>query len=279
MAQKNDINRLKYLMDLDEALRNAEKTIPKTSSLQLEKLKNKFYTLAGEEFDRSVLGEIYESAFDNIINKQADQYYSKSPKDIRKELVYSFTEMEHQRRRNNFLKYTESLFQQVECIVNFLFHKKDIEKYLTTKFNETFVVNGKPAYNETSPATVGKSLFDGKITRSDEIRSFISDDRDASITIKFKTVLYIFYYEGRVFYSPYKELLDIFNEIRQVRNFFHGYKSSKLDSDINIGNTLNYDQRIVDAARNDSSIKFLAYQGFLSTFTPKIFNSSNFKSL
>ena len=261
---------LEYMMYLDEAIRQVEKKIPENPKVKLLKLK--FLELAGNEFDRSVLKEVHEYTIEEIIIKQANGFYNDQyPKPIKNELIGWYSEMEHQHRRNNFLKFSESVFQQIECFVNFIVLNQKAIDYVAQRFDSNFINNDKPII-------VGKSIFDSRINNSTELTiSFLRSDK-ATIKTKFKMALYIYFFDGNIYYSPYKKILDTFEEIRQVRNFFHGFKLSDLEHKTLHGQDLDWDQKIVHDVRLKGYIKFLSYQGFLAEFNEKVLSSRNYKN-
>ena len=262
-----DPSRLEFMMYLDEALREVEKQMPQ--SQQVKMLKSKFFDLAGSEFDRSILGEVHELTVEEILNKQANGFYNNiNPKSIRDELIGWFSEMEHQHRRNNFLKFSESIFQQIECLTNCLVINQQAIDYVINNFNLSFTNN--------NPITVGSSIFGTKINNSSQLSISFMQSESATITIKFKMALYVYYFDGKVFFSPYKKILDTFTEIRQIRNFFHGFKMSDLEERLLKELSLDYDQIIVNRARSKAYSKFLIYQGFLADFVEGILSAKNY---
>ena len=80
--EKTDPKRLKFLMDLDEAIQAFEKEHP--SNNKVTKIKDRFYSLSNQEFTRSTLREIHELAIEDILEKQAQKFYENFPADIQK---------------------------------------------------------------------------------------------------------------------------------------------------------------------------------------------------
>lgn len=67
------------------------------------------------------ISDIHEQCIEDIIHNQASDFYKDFIlTEIRTQLIADFIKMEHWRRRNNFQEFCMAMYQQIECIVNYL---------------------------------------------------------------------------------------------------------------------------------------------------------------
>jgi len=64
----------------------------------------------------SLVQNIYEYCIENIIDKQAEEFYSDFK--IKEKLIEDYKNMEHERRRDDFERFCLSMYQQIELIMN-----------------------------------------------------------------------------------------------------------------------------------------------------------------
>lgn len=79
-----------------------------------------------------IMNEIYEHCIRRVVEKQASEFYSKFPineKVLKKNLIYDFSEMEYNHRRDRFYEFSLCLYQQIEGVVNFLFENGYEERW------------------------------------------------------------------------------------------------------------------------------------------------------
>lgn len=111
--------RIKFLIDIDESIDKLSKDFPHEPIIN--KLQDKFYNLANKEVIKSAYQGLHELTVEDVLKKQASEFYKDFPQSIKKELIESFVEMEHQRRRDNYFEFCISLLGQIECVVNYYF--------------------------------------------------------------------------------------------------------------------------------------------------------------
>ena len=82
------------------------------------------------------LSQIYEYCIEKIILEQADNFYKHFPiKEITSQLKEDFRRMEEFRRKNRFDDYSLALYQQIECIVNYIFSQEPFAKTINYLWN------------------------------------------------------------------------------------------------------------------------------------------------
>lgn len=86
--------------------------------------------------DDGRLSQIYEYCIERIIREQADNFYRNFPiKEIVGRLKEDFKRMEEYRRKNRFDDYSLALYQQIECIVNYIFSQESFVKTINMLWN------------------------------------------------------------------------------------------------------------------------------------------------
>jgi len=104
----------------------------------LEKIKN---TSSLDEISKhSVIQDIHEHCIENVIIKQANDFYSDFKlEEISSKLVFDFVKMEHERRRDDFENFSLCTFQQIENITNYVFDRMILSEWenenLKLRFN------------------------------------------------------------------------------------------------------------------------------------------------
>ena len=68
-----------------------------------------------------LITRIHEYCVEEIIEKQAEEFYKDFPiEEIKEQLIFDFKEMEHQRNRDNFWKFSLHIYRQIEHIMKYL---------------------------------------------------------------------------------------------------------------------------------------------------------------
>ena len=292
MMEKLDPNRLKFMMDIDQALREVEKQMPDDSLVT--EIKSKFYDLAGSQFDRTVLGEIHEYAIEDIIKRQAEGLYKNFPASIKKELIHEYIEMEHQMRRDKFYNFCLYLYKQVECCIAYALLSDKFVQKLTKSRRDSIFRNQNITRDKESGAvktyifTHGNNIqydllnyFDSNINKWFKLQDwdnlFKENTKQISSVLinmgfpnKLKIVLHQVKFKSQVSESEFTKDLIIFETIRQSRHLAHGGKMSATESKITEGIELDDKEKLfIDAHKNRYS-NYLLYHGFLAEFVRNI---------
>lgn len=172
------------------------------------------------------INQIYEYCIEEIIRKQANEFYTDFPlQSIKDTLIGDFIRMESFRRKDNFGDFCLSLYQQIECITNKLCEKKDLSD-ITEK------MWGQPAYlkiekdkelsiySRSGDYTIASLLF-GKTNAFEKSRKSLQ----AQYAIdKIRTIVYFLGYKAKMKNSDFDSFLEItslLNDIYQCRNMNH----------------------------------------------------------
>ena len=288
-----DAKRLKFLMDVDETIDKLSKDFPQEP--MINKLKEKFFSLANKQFIKSAYQGIHELTVEDVIKKQASEFYKYFPQTIKNELVESFVEMEHQRRRDNFWEFCIQIYKQVECYTNHLFKSETLLLIIINKWQDKTFTNTSIKWDTQTNSYssfeykygnvryyefLGYKKTNGSSFKKDDYKSHfentsysvIEDSKRFSyFQAKFKIVLYILFFDENVNEEIFKKNMDLFYEIQQSRNVIHGGKGSAINSSNNITNQ----DRISQQSYNNRYVNYLKYQGFLAEFMQRVSNSPN----
>lgn len=292
-----DAKRLKFLMDVDETFDKLSKEFPHEEALV--KLQDKFYNLANRAFIKNAYQGLYEFSVEEVLKKQANEFYKNHnvPNKMKQELIESFVEMEHQKRRDNFEGFCVAVFKQIECCVVHFFKNGNLLKHIfKIRKNNTFtsyqhyfdytqkIVNGKTnkeykygylvennilsMYNNSTESYYSEADYDNFFKNFDY--SQIKIDR-IDFMIKFRIVLFILIFNEKIEDFQFKEKKEIFESIRQVRNTSHGGGKSSLDK----SEIMTNQQEIAINAIEQKYINYFKFQGFLVEFMEGIVISPN----
>ena len=111
---EQDTNR-EYLKKLLDFLRERILPIPGNQWFAKE-----LYKLLAPASDARI-SDIHEQCIESILTQQANEFYKDFViADLRPQLIADFIKMEHWRRRNNIYEFSLAMYQQVECIVNYI---------------------------------------------------------------------------------------------------------------------------------------------------------------
>ena len=281
-------------MDLDEAIQAVEKEHPSNNTVT--KIKDRFYSLANQEFTRSTLREIHELAIEDVLEKQAQKFYENFPADIQNELVRTFIEMEHQRRRDNFLEFCLFLFKQIECYVNYLFQSGNLLDEIIKIRKDRPFTSENLRYDTTQRAQIRYDYFHGFDIQSTILKykkgsnlylnadyeahfnnsyNLSNDLKRAEIMTKFRAISYMLLFNFKVDDKPFDKTVSLFYEIYQLRNAAHGGKFSVIKHKINNSISLNQQDQTLYNAWQNRYVNYLKYMGFLADFMQKVSNSPN----
>ena len=183
------------------------------------------------------LNQIYEYCIEDILRKQADNFYDvfkdSSFKDI---LVSDYIRMERFRRRNEFGDYALALYQQIETILNAIFKQPDFKEIINKMWPVVFYKYFDKNKKQHIEWTIGAIIF-GKDTEenrwnTDGIERSVKDKLTARD--KIRIVLFYFKYfansnydsENECFissynYNEFKIIFDSLWDVYSCRNTNH----------------------------------------------------------
>jgi hypothetical protein len=190
---------------------------------------------------QSVIQNIHEYCVEKVIEKQANEFYSRFPiEPIKNQLIQDYMKMEHERRRDDFKSFSLCIYQQIENIVNYLY---DNEVYPTWEVNRS---KAAITFKDGGTKTVQNLVFGS------------ADSWYANV--KFKSILYFYYFSSNIkFTQQFYNKEDEFNEIYQVRNQNHRGTISK-----------SFQEKILENIEGDESRYYFKFYGFLQDFVSGI---------
>lgn len=172
------------------------------------------------------INQIYEYCIEEIIRKQANEFYTDFPlQSIKDTLIGDFIRMESFRRKDNFGDFCLSLYQQIECITNKLCEKKDLSDITEKMWGQPAYLkiekDKKPSiYSRSGDYTIASLLF-GKTNAFEKSRKSLQ----AQYAIdKIRTIVYFLGYKAKMKNSDFDSFLEItslLNDIYQCRNMNH----------------------------------------------------------
>lgn len=207
------------------------------------------------------IDSIYELCVERIIHEQAVKFYNGFPiEQLIPVLTADFVRMEHFRRRNNFDDFCLAMYQQIECITNYVCNDcayvdivSKMMDYSAYTPDGIFEVRYKPDANGKL-YNVGDLLF-GKDDTQNRLMS-INDSKQYA-TNKTNSVLYFVAYQAKMKNSDYNEYVfyrDMLNKIYSCRNRNHR------------GNTPTPKQQSIyneiDSCKSEFYLKFLGVLAF-----------------
>jgi hypothetical protein len=167
--------------------------------------------------DDERLNQIYEYCIEKIILEQAENFYKDFPiKDIIGQLKTDFSRMESFRRKNQFEDYALALYQQIECMVNFVFSQESFVKTINSLWSN-------PSY---SPQKGGKRTIANEIFGSgDYLTSGLerAKNNHYSAKDKIRCVVYFIggFWNSNSYPANFVKLSEILSDIYICRNTNH----------------------------------------------------------
>ena len=176
----------------------------------------------------AVLSEIHEQCVEAIIREQAEAFYRDFViPSLCPQLIADFIKMEHWRRRNNFQEFCMAVYQQIECVVNYLVSDPLLcEVHRKMMYMKCYVVppgKDRPVSvslrSDKSDYTVAQLLFRDKVYErgQDELPNLTA-------FFKFKSVNYFVCHQACLTYyqfTQFREENNLFGSIYAVRNRNH----------------------------------------------------------
>lgn len=153
--------------------------------------------------DDERLNQIYEYCIEDILRKQADNFY-----DVFKEvsfkdnLVSDYIRMERFRRRNEFGDYALALYQQIETILNAIFMVPGFKEIINYMWNKSFYKYVDKS-NRRIVRTIGSIVFGVDTSEKKWNSEGIERAKNDKLTArdKFKIVLFYFKYFANAKYD------------------------------------------------------------------------------
>jgi len=201
--------------------------------------------------DDERLNQIYEYCIEDIICKQAEEFYKDFPiPELQDQLRADFRKMELFRRKNSFDDFCLSVYQQIENITNFLCEDESFNEVaqkmwaypaylrqgegITPKLEERSSIYGKPYF------AIAHLVFIGKDEQGhpNSIIRTAKPLREQFAWDKIRNVVYFIGYKAEMLnwmYNGYSDICNLLYELYQCRNLNHrgGNKTEKAEGVIN----------------------------------------------
>ena len=214
---EQDTNR-EYLKKLLDFLRERILPIPGNQWFAKE-----LYKLLAPASDARI-SDIHEQCIESILTQQANEFYKDVViADLRPQLIADFIKMEHWRRRNNIYEFSLAMYQQVECIVNYISRNNTLCEVFHTMMDCLCFVDAYPPTvdnrNPKSSYTVAQLLFmhDAPTKSKEILPSLWAYD-------KFKAINYFVCHQTMLTNYQFDQFVGenrIFGELYALRNRVH----------------------------------------------------------
>ena len=214
---EQDTNR-EYLKKLLDFLRERILPIPGNQWFAKE-----LYKLLAPASDARI-SDIHEQCIESILTQQANEFYKDFViADLRPQLIADFIKMEHWRRRNNVYEFSLAMYQQVECIVNYISRNNTLCEVFHTMMDCLCFVDAYPPTvdnrNPKSSYTVAQLLFmhDAPTKSKEILPSLWAYD-------KFKAINYFVCHQTMLTNYQFDQFVGenrIFGELYALRNRVH----------------------------------------------------------
>ncbi|RYE56032.1 MAG: hypothetical protein EOP48_08910 [Sphingobacteriales bacterium] len=217
-----------------------------------------------DDFDNDgSIRKIYEYCLKEIIKSQANKFYENFKfSKIKEQLVKDFIRMEHYRRQDDFENFCLAMFQQLECVVNYLTAINEVKSRVVEERNQPVISTYDKfakRYIKTG-SSLGSLLCRQKDSR--KIDDLFTKKLDSwYFNNKLRVVLYFFCFNAELKYNTeeFERLYELGNYIYQIRNLNHrGGQATEYQSQI-IGKVLPLSQKY-----------YLRFLGFLEEFISSI---------
>ena len=183
--------------------------------------------------DDERINDIYEYCIEDIIKKQATEFYADFPlQTIKDRLIGDYIRMELFRRKDNFEDFCLSLYQQIECMTNKLCENKDLSDITEIMWGHPAylkIEKGKDTsiYNRGGDYTIASLLFPGNNKQSGNTNAFVKSRISLQTQYamdKIRTIVYFLGYKAMMKsgdYDSFVEITSLLNDIYQCRNMNH----------------------------------------------------------
>ena len=183
--------------------------------------------------DDERINDIYEYCIEDIIKKQATEFYADFPlQTIKDRLIGDYIRMESFRRKDNFEDFCLSLYQQIECMTNKLCENKDLSDITEIMWGHPAylkIEKGKDTsiYNRGGDYTIASLLFPGNNKQSGNTNAFVKSRISLQTQYamdKIRTIVYFLGYKAMMKsgdYDSFVEITSLLNDIYHCRNMNH----------------------------------------------------------
>jgi len=283
---------LKFLMMAFDHIQTVKANNP--SDPNLTEIESLFYKHAPDYFSFQTLrlSEIYNTSLEETIKEQSKTFYNNFPSfkllpsNIQQQLLDDYYQMEFQRRRNNFERFSQCIFQQIECITTHFWDNGKLLTYISRdRQKNSFSFLQYSASNKTIKANYLKPLVQSIIFdffNNNNNRKFSDQDYNNffsgklnpkdirySIKIKIRAILYYVCFNASPFEAEFHSTNTLIEELYVIRNLFHRGPESFTTKQTNLINDI----------RGNYPVYFLRFYGLLSEFMFKAFNSNNLSKI
>ena len=217
-------------------------------------------------FSEEKMNQIYEYCIEEIIKKQAHDFYSGFPiSAIIPTLEKDFVRMENFRRKDSFGDFCLALYQQIECMTNSICENKDLDE-ITKKMwaQSAYVKTGENITPSISNRTNSDYVIAKLVFLKDPVEKSRSSLQSQAALDKIRTIVYFLGYQGMMKnsdYDNYYEVTSLLSDIYQCRNMNHR------------GNTLReYEQKTLDRILPLKSYYYFKFMGVLAIYLDYIKN-------
>lgn len=185
----------------------------------------------------SRIKDIHEQCVETILNQQAEEFYHDFPiSEIKDQLISDYNKMGHWQRRNNFQEFCMALYQQLECIVNYLCKQETNILIWRNIRNANFFVDLNA--NDIRVRGKGKTIKESVIYKSE---NYDKELNELPAMDKFKAALFLIVYKTNVTWNnkdTYNSDFNIGNDIYRLRNMNHRGSESTDNQSIRINKAL-----------------------------------------
>lgn len=185
--------------------------------------------------DNERFNHIYEYCIEEVIRKQAQEFYHDFPiNEIRPQLQSDYERMELFRRKNNFGDFCLSIYQQIECITNYLCNNSDLRSVAEKMWAyPAFIVNsGMPKLEERvykidgSCYAIAHLIFYGNNEKGQPLYIEKSSKHlnELYAIDKIRNVVYFVGYKAEMLnemYRGFNDICDLLYDLYQCRNLNH----------------------------------------------------------
>ena len=178
---------------------------------------------------------IYEYCIEEVVRKQAQDFYKSFPiNEIKSQLQYDFVRMELFRRKNNFGDFCLSVYQQIECITNFLCIDSNLKgvaekmwaypAYL--KDNKNPKLEERLYREDNSCYAIAHLLFYGKNEKGQPlcIEKSSMHLNELHAIDKIRNIVYFVGYKAEMkseMYNGFNDICNLLYDLYQCRNLNH----------------------------------------------------------
>jgi hypothetical protein len=260
---KNDLDTL--LVIIDHINKDPDPDQKKRLWSLIGLLSKKEIEKSGEVRQEYILSDLHEYNYGIYVRFQAYEFYRNFPiTKIKNSLIDDFIEMEHERRRDNFILFSLAVYQQIEGITNHLFTTGNLwERAYNDRSIQMFSFTHRDKKGQRFGYTLGKSIC--YVKNGDDIEKtintyFLKSIDKITFKDKFKIVLYYHYFDTIVKSTDeWEALCKTADNIYTARNQSHRgiLQNENLDEKLKIINKYKYQN-------------YLLFSGFLADFTQRI---------